>query len=90
MVMCRTSTCDRDSFEEGWCRKHYLERACHERDPNRDPIESANSSAAMAVCRHCGEEYDTDMDQLSKCPVNLRKSLEKAGVIKYGSVPLLK
>jgi hypothetical protein len=77
---CRVVSCEHLAFDEGWCKLHFRLYACHQYGDN---TKDENPSAAAARCGLCGKKYDLDYDEWSKCPINLRRSLERAGVIGY-------
>jgi len=80
---CRVRGCSLEAFEEGWCKAHFLQQDCHEPDQKAEIKGVYPISWAMAVCKLCGREYDIDMDQLAKCPVNIRRSLVLAKVVPF-------
>jgi len=82
----RCRECGRNCFDEGWCRVHFKRYACHE---YAKWTHHQNPNVAAAICGHCGQRYDVDYDEWAKCPVNLKASLTRAGVLKT-TVPVLR
>lgn len=52
---------------------HFRQHAGHQYGQS---IEDENPSVSAAICGLCGKKYDMDLDEWSKCPVNLRRSLD--------------